>query len=115
MAVYTIRLFQKRDSGGLTIAYNPIFVEEEFDLHIAQSIGPLIKCMCDDNRQFFKSNRHWHGTIQSFAALVHSLISSKKVIKTLIRYEGLLEAIVQWRFGKITDLILWRSLECLES
>ena len=78
-------------------------------LQIAQSIGPLVKCMCNDSkRQFFKSNKHWRGIIQAFVALIHNMIlhsvnnsdeiEGKKIIDTLLNYEGLLTSIVQWGF-----------------
>ena len=78
-------------------------------LHIAENIGPLVRCMCNDTkRQFFKSNKHWADTIQAFVCLIHNMILScfnnsdetegKKIIDTLLNYEGLLSSIVQWGF-----------------
>ena len=41
-------------------------------LQIAQSIGPLVRCMCKDiKRQFFRSNKHWTDSIQVFVCLIH--------------------------------------------
>ena len=78
-------------------------------LHIAQNIGPLVRCMCNDTkRQFFRSNKHWSDTIQAFVCLIHNTILSgfnssdetegKKIIDTLLQYEGLLTSIIQWAF-----------------
>jgi len=83
--------------------------EESCRLQIAQSIGPLVRCMCNDTkRQFFKSNKHWLDTIRAFAALIHNMILSgvsnsdkvecKMIIDTLFQHEGLLTSIVQWVF-----------------
>ena len=42
---------------------------------IVQSIGPLVKCMCNDTvRLFFKSNKHWRDTIRSFVGFIHNMI-----------------------------------------
>ena len=81
--------------------------EESCRLHIAQSIGPLVKCMCNDTkRQLFKSTKHWVDTIRAFVALIHNMILSgfdnsdktenTEIIDTLLQHEGLLTSIVQW-------------------
>jgi len=78
-------------------------------LEIALNIGPVVRCMCKDiKRQFFKSNKHWTDSIQVFVCLIHNMILSgfdnsdeiegKKIIDTLLNYEGLLSSIVQWGF-----------------
>jgi len=37
---------------------------ESCHAQIIDSIGPLVKCMCNDTkRTFFGSNRHWHESI----------------------------------------------------
>ena len=83
--------------------------EESCRLHIAQNIGPLVRCMCNDTeRQFFRSNKHWADTMQAFVCLIHNMILScfnspdtikgKKIIDTLLNYEGLLLSIIQWGF-----------------
>jgi len=80
-------------------------------LHIAQNIGALVRCMCNDTkRQFFRSNKHWSDTIQAFLCLIHNMILSgvsnsdktegEKIIDPLLNYEGLLASIVQWGFWK---------------
>jgi len=78
-------------------------------LQIAQSIAPLVMCMCNDTkRQFFRSNKHWVDTIYNFVCLIHNMIlksvnnsdkiDGKVIIDTLLQYEGLLTSIVQWGF-----------------
>ena len=70
-------------------------------LQIAQGIGPLVRCMCNDTtRLYFKSNKHWRDTIYTFVCLIHNMIihSADKIIDTLLQYEGLLTSIVQWVF-----------------
>ena len=80
-------------------------------LQIAQNIGPLVECMCDDmTRTFFKSNQHWRDTILPFVGLIYNLLRSstittyeqtdeqKQVLGTLLQYEGLLTSIIQWGF-----------------
>ena len=78
-------------------------------VQIAQNIGPLVKCMCNDmERLFFKSNNHWREGIVPFAKLI-AVISvgcsiHEKVefvaVDTLLKYDGLLQSIVQWNFWK---------------
>jgi len=83
--------------------------EESCRLQIAQSIGPLVRCMCNDTRRlFFKSNTHWVDTTQAFVALINNMIlhsvnnsdkiKGKEIIDTLLQHEGLLTSIVQWGF-----------------
>ena len=83
--------------------------EKSCRLQIAENIGPLVRCMCNDTkRQFFKSNKHWADTMQVFVCLIHNMILScfnnsdeiegKKIIDTLLNYEGLLSSIIQWGF-----------------
>ena len=76
-------------------------------LQIAENIGPLVRCMCNDTgRLFFKSNKHWREGIGAFVELVSGMISksinsidgSKKVVDTLLNHEGLLTSIIQWGF-----------------
>ena len=85
--------------------------EENCRLQIAQSIGPLVRCMCNDTtRLFFKSNKHWVNTIHPFFCLIHNMIlhsadnsdktEGKKIINTLLQHEGLLTSIIQWAFWK---------------
>ena len=91
-------------------------LEPSFSLQIAENIGPLVRCMCNDtNRFFFRSNRHWSAGIMPFVQLIsdmisgsideinntdenYKLIADKKVVNTLIQHEGLLTSIVQWIF-----------------
>ena len=92
-------------------------LEPSCTLQIAENIGPLIRCMCNDTeRLFFRSNRHWKNGIMSFVQLLsdmisgsmideinntdenYKLIADKRVINTLIKHEGLLSSIVQWTF-----------------
>lgn len=84
-------------------------VEPSCRLQIAENIGPLVKCMCNDTtRLFFKNNKHWKEGIYSFVALVSDILSEamdpdhkgskKKTVKVVLEYEGLLRSIVQWGF-----------------
>ena len=46
---------------------NAIEHEPSCRLTVAQNIGPLVKCMCEDStRLFFKSNKHWKDSIVDF-------------------------------------------------
>ena len=81
--------------------------EDECTSEIAQKIGPLVRCMCNDmERSFFQSNKHWREGIGEFVELVSDLIrksinstdETKKVVDTLLNHEGLLTSILQWGF-----------------
>lgn len=72
-------------------------------LQIAENVGPLVRCMCNDmDRVFFNSENHWKEGIMPFVQLITDLISSnrydEKVVNTLLNHEGLLISIVQWGF-----------------
>ena len=75
-------------------------------LQIAENIGPLVKCMCNDmTRLFFKSNKHWKEAMLSFVGLIYNMIhsctadnSDKKIVYALIQNEGLLRSIIQWGY-----------------
>ena len=107
----------------------PIFLslhDKDACMHIAQNIGPLVSCMCNDtDRLFFKSNRHWRESIRPFSDIVSTLVklplsidrdrdisaSANKEIKREIRNtlllhnETLLRSIVQWGFwGERPDI-----------
>ena len=82
-----------------------------FLLQIAQRVGPLVRCMCDDvNRLFFQSNQHWKESFEQFVLLVWYILDGsiksnildgsleQETIKTLLRHENLLASIVQWSF-----------------
>ena len=85
-------------------------LDSSCNLQIAQNIGPLVECMCDDMaRTFFKSNLHWRDTILPFVGLIYNLLRSsistweqtdeqKLIVGTLLQYEGLLTSIIQWGF-----------------
>jgi len=83
--------------------------EDACRLHIAQNIGPLVRCMCDDTtRFFFESSTHWRDTMYAFVCLINNVVfksvnnsdktKGKEIIDTLLQYEGLLTSIVQWGF-----------------
>jgi len=71
-------------------------------LQIAESIGPLVSCMCNDTeRLFFKSNSHWLDGIYAFAALILHLIckrGNKLITEAILQHDGLLESIIQWGY-----------------
>ena len=80
--------------------------DPNFQLHIAEKIGPLVRCMCNDTaRQFYKSSEYWWGSMFSFAHLIKQVLtnsgggSKNKIIDTLLKHDaGLLRTIVQWGF-----------------
>ena len=71
-------------------------------LQIAQSIGPLVKCMCDDKKMlFFQSKQHWIEALTSFVGLIRHILYEVTTCKlaitgALLNHEGLLRSIVQW-------------------
>ena len=76
-------------------------------LQIAENIGPLVKCMCNDmERVFFKSNKHWREGVDAFVRLIYQIIytcwdnsGDKMIVQTLLqKNEGLLTSIIQWGF-----------------
>jgi len=76
-------------------------------LQIAENIGPMVRCICDDtNRLFFKSNEHWRKSIKPCAGLIYNMLSTSiegckdniKVIDTLFNHVGLLRCVIQWGF-----------------
>jgi len=86
-------------------------LEPNCRLQITKNIGPLVRCMCNDTeRLFFKSNKHWRDGILSFAVLIGGMIDTsvgsstdengtdKKLVETLLNYDGLLSSIIQWGY-----------------
>ena len=90
--------------------------EQSSWLLIIESIGPLVKCMCDDtNRLFFKSNKYWDEAISPFVEMIHTMIlvqmisgmmpitaqnksrnkPDESVLRALIQHEGLLRSVNQ--------------------
>jgi len=74
-------------------------------LHIAESIGPVVKCMINDtDRLFFKGKRYWKEGIVPFSLLVTDLLCSsinrtdETVMSALLNHEGLINSIIQWAF-----------------
>ena len=81
-------------------------------LDIARSIGPLVRCMCNDmERMFFKSNKYWREGIAVFVHLISSIVTKsldpavnaaekdrKETVDTLLNHESLLSSIIQWGF-----------------
>jgi len=98
-----INILQKASSGSS---------EPRCILQIAENIGPLVRCMCNDmKRLFFKSNKHWKDGILPFVDLIGKMISTsigstdengedKKSVDMLLTREGLLGSIVQWGYWK---------------
>lgn len=82
--------------------------EPRCKLQIAESIGPLVRCFCNDiERIFFKSNKHWREGIAVFVSLVANVmkkntadttLENEKIIDTMLQYDGLVTSIVQMRF-----------------
>ena len=51
--------------------------DPNFQLHIAEKIGPLVRCMCNDTaRQFYKSSEYWWGSMFSFAHLIIQVLTN---------------------------------------
>ena len=78
-------------------------------MQIAQNIGPMVRCMCNDTKRlFFKSNKHWKEAITYFVVLIWILVrtinseesndTKLNIVGTLLKHEGLLRTIVQWGF-----------------
>ena len=83
--------------------------EESSRLQVAQNIGPLIRCMCNDTkRMFFKSNKQWRDGILPFVKLISKMMNKWsstcytqnefKIIKVLLQHDEFLPSIIQWGF-----------------
>ena len=92
----------KSPSSWIFVVNKIVTLEKAFLLQIVESIGPLIRCMCNDTaRLFFKSKKCWGKSILPFMELTFNLLKdmSNEVAKGLFReHEGLLRSIVQWKF-----------------
>jgi len=91
----------------INVLLKAVQLEPGCTLQIAESIGPLVRCMVNDmSRLFFQSDKHWREGIATFSGLVSGIISksikgtdeTKKVVDTLLNHEGLLSSIIQWGF-----------------
>lgn len=87
----------------IKVLMNAVKYEPSCSLQIAESIGPLVSCMCKDTeRKFFKRNKHWtDGGIYYFVWLISNVESNggnRQVIDVLLQREELLTSIVQWGF-----------------
>ena len=78
---------------------------ESCNKQIAENIGPLVRCMCNDmERTFFKSSEHWKEGILPFVQLISVIVTYSVVdkidtiIDELFEYDGLLSSVVQWAF-----------------
>ena len=74
---------------------------DSFQLQIASAIGPVISCMVNDiDREYFKSNKHWHTSLQGFIYLISNLLHTEvaEVVLVLLEYQGLLDFIIQSMF-----------------
>ena len=68
-------------------------------VEIAESIGTLARCMCGEQRELFLSNKHWHGALPNFVALVTNLaMKNNDALPILIQYEGLIDFMLQCIF-----------------
>lgn len=93
----------KSPATWICILRKAVLQKEQSGLQIADNIGPLVSSMITDTKRlFFKSNKHWREGILEFVGLVTHMISTsisstdKRVVNTLLSYEGLLKSIVQW-------------------
>ena len=83
-------------------------LEPSCRIQISRDIGPLVRCMCNDTvRLFFKSNKHWTESIESFVGLIDTILmdtcsrsngSDDILFDTALQHEGLLRTIIQWGF-----------------
>ena len=93
-------------STWINILTRSVHLEPSCRLQIAENIGPLVRCMCNDmTRLFFKSNEHWSLGIVGFVDLVGHVLNvsnpnsvDEKAVNALLKHEGLLTSIVQWGF-----------------
>ena len=102
----------KTPSTWVRLLWKASVVEPNCQLQIAQNIGPLVRCMCDDTKRlFFRSNKHWGESIYPFEGLICKLLeksiesretgggNKRKIINILLlKHGGLLQTIVQWGF-----------------
>ena len=81
--------------------------EQDYRLQIAENIGPLVRCFCNDTgRLFFRSNKHWKEGCLPFVGLIHNIIHNcwiddepdKKIVDSLFQNECLLSSIIQWQY-----------------
>ena len=83
-------------------------LEPSCRMQIAQNIGPLVRCMCNDTKRvFFNNKKHWRESIVHFVDLITQMIDrfndepddeNKMIVDTLLLHDGLLRSIVQWGF-----------------
>jgi len=96
-------------SRWIEVLIKTIKYEPGCSLQIAESIGPLVRCMCNDTeRIFFKSNKHWREGIAILIGVIYHMTKSnlvpdanegnKEIIDVLLQHDGLLTSIVQWGF-----------------
>ena len=89
----------KTPTTWIKIIISAVINEDSCRIQIANSIGPLVRCMCNDTtRLFFKSNKHWTEAISIFAGLIAVMIDVTNDLDTLFQHDGLLSTIVQWGF-----------------
>ena len=68
-------------------------------LQIARAMGPLVRCMCNDQaRELFGEKLHWHSSVPMFVALVQNLVLSPETIPILLKYERLAVFLIQSMF-----------------
>ena len=86
-------------------------------LVIAKSIGPLVRCMInDEKRQVFQSKNIWYNSLASFFCLVDRLVQTTEGRFTITSYEGLLPFIAQaccWNISR-KDIVIaaaWFQLD----
>jgi len=93
-------------SMWIGVLVRAVELEPSCKLKIAENIGPLVSCICNDmTRLFFKSNKHWVEGIVRFSQLIGKMVHApnwndldKKVVDALLQHEGLLTSIIQWGF-----------------
>jgi len=99
----------KSPSVWIKILAKGCYIEPSCKLQIAENIGPLVRCMCNDTeRLLFKSNRLWRQGIVGFVNLVSNItqrqekdgrvIENIQIVEALLQHEGLLRSIVQMGF-----------------
>jgi len=65
----------KSPTVWIRILLKTCYLEPSCSLQIAENIGPLVKCMCNDTKRlFFKSNVYWAEAILAFVDLVSNIL-----------------------------------------
>ena len=111
----------KTPSTWIHILSRASYVEPSCKLQIAENIGPLISCFCNDTkRTFFKSNKCWREGIVLFVNLITNVMENgadansledEKIIETMLLHDHLIRTIVQMGFWDVHRPDIMRELK----